>query len=509
MENQIEQKIRLLLREVYARKLTIALAFVVISALATTAGATWPKVYTSSTTIFVEEKNIIDPLMAGRAVRADVSAQSQDAREILYSRSLLRELLEEGGWIDAQTDPVVFEETLRAFRERLWIGNVGDNLIKITYKDGDAERSYQTARRLAEVLIREMRRSKTQESEAAFRFIDRQVAKYEQQLEHTQSELRRLREENPLAQPGREDQVNQRINQLRGRLDTIEQELRETGITARTLEEQLSGEAEVSTLSTRTDEREARLAELRAQLAQLRVNYQDTYPDIVRTKAQIAELEQAIERDRGGVSGSGGARVNSSVRANPVYQQLQQDLYTARADVRRLEARRTDTERKLEQELARAGRIQDLRSEYEKLERDYGINTDIYQDLLRRRENARVSMNLDSEQQALTLRIHEPAYLPHKPAGPRMLHFAIGGMAAAAFIPVGLLFGFLLVDPRLRTAEDLEIEGRVAVLETIPHLMTRRHLRRERRRLVGAILLGVLAVAGVATALLLRHWGYI
>lgn len=509
MENQIEQKIRLLLREAYARKLGIALAFLAISALATAAGATWPKIYTASTTIFVEEKNIIDPLMAGRAVRTDVSAQSQNAREILYSRSLLREVLEARGEVDARTDPVALEEILRGFRTRLWIGNVGDNLIRITYKDSDAEKSYATAQQLAQILIREMRRSKTQESEAAFSFIDRQVQKYEQQLEHTQSELRRLREQNPLAQPGTADQVNDRITQLRGRLDTIEQEIRETGIRVRTLEEQLSGEAAVNTLSNRVDERLERLNVLRNELAQLRLQYQETYPDVVRTRQQIAELEAAIERDSAGSESAGGSRVDPTLRANPVYQRLQQDLYQARSELKLLDDRSVDTTNKLQEELGRAAKIQDLRAEYDKLERDYGINTDIYQDLLRRRENARVSMNLDSEQQALTLRIHEPAYLPHQPAGPRMLHFAVGGMMLAGVLPFSLLFGFLLVDPRLRSAQDIEVEGRVTVLETIPHLMSRRSLRRERRRLILTFVVVFLTVAGVAAALLARHWTYL
>ena len=36
---------------------------------------------------------------------------------------------------------------------------------------------------------------------------------------------------------------------------------------------------------------------------------------------------------------------------------------------------------------------------------DYEVNRDLYQDLLKRRENARVSMNLDAEQRARLLEI--------------------------------------------------------------------------------------------------------
>lgn len=79
----------------------------------------------------------------------------------------------------------------------------------------------------------------------------------------------------------------------------------------------------------------------------------------------------------------------------------------------------------------------------------------------------------------------------------------------AGVLPFSLLFGFLLVDPRLRSAQDIEVEGRVTVLETIPHLMSRRSLRRERRRLILTFVVVFLTVAGVAAALLARHWTYL
>ena len=54
----------------------------------------------------------------------------------------------------------------------------------------------------------------------------------------------------------------------------------------------------------------------------------------------------------------------------------------------------------LNEELHRSGRIADSESALAELTRDYEVNRDIYQDLLRRRENARVSMELDREKRA-------------------------------------------------------------------------------------------------------------
>ena len=59
-------------------------------------------------------------------------------------------------------------------------------------------------------------------------------------------------------------------------------------------------------------------------------------------------------------------------------------------------------------------------------------------------EYARLSMNLDDEGRGLDFRIHEPAALPVRPAGLRFAHFALGGLASAAALPLALLFAFAL-----------------------------------------------------------------
>jgi hypothetical protein len=117
------------------------------------------------------------------------------------------------------------------------------------------------------------------------------------------------------------------------------------------------------------------------------------------------------------------------------------------------------------------------------------VNREIYQDMLRRRENARVSMEMDRERRGLTMRIQDPAQMPLRPSGLRFMHFALGGLAAAVVVPLGLLFLLARFDPRVRSPRQLERQGHYALLTVVPRYRTPRDRRREFMRMAMSALI--------------------
>ena len=508
----IHETIHLVAKEGLRHKWSLVLVFSVLCSVGVGLGMVWPKNYTSSVTIYIEQQNIIDPLMEGRAVRAEVSGVASNAREIVYTRSLLLRALKDGGIINDDTSPEAREQALQSIRARTVVTGPGDNLIRISYRGGDAQSVYAMTKRLGELFVDEMLHSKERESQAAFNFIDMQVRKYETELHHAQDQLNELRERHPNAQPGALDELTRRQVTLRGQIDDLEQKLREDQIRQSSLQEQLSGEAEVSTIMTRAQQYRAQIAELRGQLETLRLSYKESYPDIMQLKQQIADLETGLQKEEARrrdlkSKGASGMQVDETVRSNPVYQQLQRDLYNVRTDIRTLAARLEDTKSKLVQAREQGTQVQDVQGEIEKLRRDYQVNEDIYEDLLRRRENARVSLNLDTEQQGLTLRIREPAYLPASPDGPRMLHFALAGGVLGLGVPIGALFLLLTVDPRVRHESQMPPAARELLLATIPRAYGRRARRRARFSVVVAALVSVAVVALLTALMFMRNQG--
>ena len=120
------------------RRLTLLLVlFVVIAMTALAAGYFWPKTYVASTTILVNEDNIIQELMAGRAVPTGVHDRRLIAREVMFSRRVMDEVLRAGGLVDDATTRAEREQIARLVEARTSVGAPRENLLLIEYSDSD------------------------------------------------------------------------------------------------------------------------------------------------------------------------------------------------------------------------------------------------------------------------------------------------------------------------------------------------------------------------------------
>lgn len=505
-----EQLVKLLIHESFHYRKALVVSFLLINLFMLVLGLLWPKSYTSSSTIFVDDKKIIQPLMQGAAVATEVADRSRLAREVISGRKIMGQLLELGGWMKKNPTPAQQEDIIKGITKRMAITNVGKDLIKIEYRDIEPERTFRITQKAAELFILESLGVKSEESQAAFDFIDKQTKEYHDKLLKAEEQLKEFRSANLDARPGTDADISARLNLLQTRIEQSSQDLKEAEVKKQSLEKQLSGEAEVATALSREGQFRSRIADLQSQLETLRLNYHDDYPDIVQLKHQIADLSQAIvdeRKRREAAKASGKVVIDEGVINNPMYQQLKQELSQTRVNIEMLSARISEAKRQLQQELERGKRVHGGEATLSELTRDYQVNRDIYQDLLRRRENARVSMSLDKEKQGLTIKIQEPATMPLTPSGLRFLHFVIGGLVLGVLLPVGLLYAKLQLDPRLRLGALISEKHKVPLLASVPHLWVPAETQAVRRELawLSLVVNGTLLVVVVTGVLRLAQ----
>jgi polysaccharide chain length determinant protein (PEP-CTERM system associated) len=352
-------------------------------------------------------------------------------------------------------------------------------------------RSYITAKRLGELFIQEGEHAKIEESQNAYNFIEKQVNEYLDKLTSVEEQLREFRSNNPDARPGLETEVSNRISTLQSNIEQTRLQIREAMIRRDSIKEQLSGEAAITISQSREGQYRSKIADLQAQLETLRLDYNETYPDIVRIKHQIEDLKQSMAQEaqkrdeaRSNAKKSGNTYMDENIVLSPLYQQLRSDLSATETEIATLNARVAETNKMLDNEYDRARRIHGGEAILSKLTRDYQVNQEIYQDLLRRKENAHVSRSVDQENQGLTFKIQEPANVPLLPTGIRYIHFALVGLVLGLAAPIGLVYVLIQVDPRVRFSKVISTDLGLPVLADIATITTTSEIHKEKVNLV-------------------------
>ncbi len=500
-----DPRIKALLNEMLLHRRAVIVIFIVVNFAALVAALAWPRGYTVSATILVSERNIIQPLMQGAAATTGVTDRARIAREIINGRKVMDQVIEVAGWVKPDAEQSMKQSIIGSLNGRTTVANAGNNLIRIQYRDSDPERAYITTKTLADIFIKESIQEKAAESQSAFEFINKQTEEYHAKLVTMEERLKEFRMNN-IDMRGSEGDFNQRMTALQTRIEQATQELREAEIKKKSLEKQLSGEAETATALSREGQYRQRIAELTSQLETLRLSYHDTYPDVVRLRHQINDLNESITAEkqrRDQARATGQVVIDDSVMNNPAYQQIKRDLSQTQISVDTLQARIAEARRQLSTVLERGKRAQGGEATLAELTRDYQVTRDIYQDLLRRRENARVSMNMDRENQGLTFKIQEAATVPTQPGGLQFWNFIVLGILLGILAPTGLYYGKLQIDPRLRSSTPIAEQHRLPVLASVPHLWSESEATGLRHEMawLGLATVGTLCVVTIFTVL--------
>lgn len=471
------------------------LLFILVSALVLLVGVMWPKNYATSALLFADETNILEPLLRGRAEVTSID-RSVQAREIIYTRGIMETVARQRGFITKDTPPEQQDRIIRAIRGGLDVRSEQNNYFRISFVSNDPDNSFETLNTIINVFIENSASKKRQESLNAFNFIDAQVQTYKRQLELAEEKLKEFNAQNV---DGTEASVATRIAELRGEIEALKITIEETEARINTITTQLGNESQYQQTKGEIDELRQRRQGLVNQLEQLLLVYQEGYPDVISLRAQIAELDAAIHA----VQESGGDIYTGRGEAveNPLYEELRRQLSVAKVDLRGQKRRMESLVHLSEQEYERAQRVAANQAQLSELTRDYNVTRDVYEEMLQRKESARLSMTLDIEGQGISYRIQEPATFPLKPSGLRFIHFAIIGPIVGLLVPIGLLIMYVMVDPHFRSARALQqqLPPGIELIGVIPHYHTPLNERLLRKDVLILFILCLLAMAAYAS----------
>ncbi len=142
-------------------------------------------------------------------------------------------------------------------------------------------------------------------------------------------------------------------------------------------------------------------------------------------------------------------------------------------------------------------------SELVALTRDYQTLQERYTSLLSKREDARISANLERRQIGEQFKIIDPARLPERPESPNRQRINLMGALAGLALGLGLVAFLEYRDTTFLTDQDIVVTLALPVVAMIPVMQTtaERLKARRRRFLLSVATATTVVVLGLATAL--------
>lgn len=463
----IKRYIAIILRRKY---LALSVGLAVLS-ICTWGSFFWPKTYESSSTVLIEKSSMIDPLIRGVGVSSGIEDRLSNLRNNITSRNILERVEKKLGLDTNAKNSSQYEGLIDNIRKNLNIIVQGPDLFTILYRGNDPKTVRDVVNTLVSEYIEENVGYRRTDAYGAFEFIQSQLLEYKGKLEESDRATREFRERNPNMVPQSETTLLGRLEGFQTAKIEADIRLKELLRKRDNLQKQLSGEKELTVaFVTREGSPQARLNYLNNQLMLLMTKYTDNYPEVIKVKSEIGELKRQIAHAKDSRTEEGSGSETSAI--NPIYQQLKEDFAKTDAEIESLRARSGELSRQQQAAQGILGRMPKEQEEWSKLQRDRNVYQRIYDELLQKLENARVSKDLEVSNKTGSFRIVDPAILPTVPTQPNRVKMILLGIILGIASGIGAVFGFEYFNRSFKDEASIESELKLSVLATIPKIIT-------------------------------------
>lgn len=491
--------------EVWQRRKWVALAlFSAALAAAITVTRSLPDLYRATATVLVERQQVSEAFVTS-SVTAELETRIQTIREQVMSRARLTELIHRLDLYPELRGKASIEGLIGRMRRDVQLdfkrveqtsGRPATIAFTLSYSGRDPATVTRAANTLAALFVEENTRIRARQAARTADFLKGQLADVRRDLEAQERRTNefRLRHDGELPEQfGVTLATLERLNsklRLNGESQSRAVQRRER------LEEQIAATSSgTSSVPAAPGTRAAQLLKLKQELADLRRQYSDRYPDVIRVKAEIAALEQQLAEDGDGHGSAPGG--------SDMSKRLRQALGEVENELRSLKSEEDFLRQAVATHEARMENAPKLQQELQELSTDYGTSKERYDSLLKRYEEAQLADNLEQGQDVEQIRILDPAIEPGSPAAPNRELLLMIGLFASLALAFGAVVAAERLDTSFHTLDDLRAFVNIPVLATVRLIPARADARRRRRV---RVLLAVLFVVGLALIVAGAHY---
>jgi succinoglycan biosynthesis transport protein ExoP len=438
-----------------------------------------PPRYRSTTLILVEEPSM-SRTVVGINVDQDLQARLQTMQQEILSRTRLLTIINSLHLYDGGGKPMTDDDKVARMRKEIDIElardaqTAGVTGFTIDYTSRNARVAQAVTGQLAELFISENQRTLLQQSGDTTKFLETQLDQARQVLSEQEAKVKNFQAAHIGALPSQNVSNLQILGGLQQQL-TNEQDALNNATQQRALHEteinqQRSNPVPIAAPGTAIDPNsvqaiDIQLAKLRDQLTDLTSRYTDSYPDVVKLKVQIAQVEQqrkaAVAAEKAKEDKAPESQMMAQLQAQLKADNL--EIQNRQTSIASLQARIAQYEARINAEPASEQELADLERGYEQSQANYN-------DLLKKKQESQMTTSMEQMQQGERFKMLDPPTLPLKPDFPKRLEFCVFGLLAGIALGIASVAAFEFTDDRLHDETAINDLLPVPVICEIPEV---------------------------------------
>src|SRR3974390_2887738 len=436
-----------------------------------------PNSYESTAEVYIDTNGLLNPLLRGLAVTNDPNQEIAVMLQMLLTDPTLQRIVRATNPSSSSMSSDQMQDAIAGLRKQVTLKTLtAKNVYSINYRDRNPTYAQSVAQTLVSVLIDTSLGGQRRDADQVGSFLDNQIANYQQKLIAADQRRAEFKTRNldffargggtqlggageGVGAQAKGTLAQNEINETMGRRDSLQSTLNDT---PKTLDVNAPLPATMDRTGTAINHR-TQLAAAVARLKELRTRYTNSHPEVISQKRLIAELKSEKPEDGGGDNGS---------ISNPSYTMMLSKLADTETEVATYRNRLEEAQKRLEQAKKTTATGISLQREYENLDRDYQVMQRNYEELVSRRESAKITQAAGDQHGSFVFRVISPPAKSDRPVAPNrfLLNAAVplAGLGAGVGLAfaLGFLSGTFLNLRQLREAMDLPILGAVKQVRT-------------------------------------------
>ena len=455
----------------------------VVCVLGWTYVCTIPDIYRASARVYVDTNSLLKPLMQGLTAQQNTMNEVQLVSTAVLTRPNL-EAVARSTDLNLRTDsPEEFEDLITGLQRKIHVSGGRDNIFSIQYEDGNREKAREVVAAVLDTFVEKAIGAQGNDAELTERALAGEIKDHEERLSNAEAALAQFKKSNLGFMPGESGDYYNRLQAGLGQVAGAQARIRQLEQRRDELKRQIGGEEPVFGLVSGIGGGAAcpesgQIAELRTQLAKLRVDFTERHPRVVALNEQIAALEKQCSASTASVATSA-AGSNEPLELNPVYQNLRLQLSNTEVELVETSGQLRAAEDTVAGLRRDVDKIAQVETQLKQLNRDYDVVQARYRELLRRWEDLQAKKRLDPVTDNVQFRRIEPPFALPDPVGPNRPLLLGATIAFALALGGGLAFVLNHLAPTYFSRRSIRLAG-LPVLGSVSMLIDRAAQRRRR-----------------------------